>query len=371
MSLSSGSSRARLENLFTLDEEQAETLRVLSIGEAPRWLAFPEAAAELDGVDVLSASAASLAARQFVNGNRPSVLHATRASLGSLGEIRAALPQVPLVLDLTREGDAVLGWRAARQVGVADLILVGTLWELRELRRRYPSLMSRTRLCRSPLDLTEYAPIESFSDERRESFERFRRSHDLGIPVVLFAGPYTRAGGLDLAVQAVASMIPRNPHVLLAAVRHGSFDAGFFRACERSAAVLGPRAVLSSSTPPDELAFWYAAADVVCAPYREPAGSTCARYAAAAGTPLVGTEVEPLLEHVVDGSTGFLVGYDDREMLGAALEALLGDPEEAARLGVAARSTAENEFSPRAAAGRLRRLWFEAANRRPLWRLRR
>jgi glycosyltransferase involved in cell wall biosynthesis len=79
----------------------------------------------------------------------------------------------------------------------------------------------------------------------------------------------------------------------------------------------------------------------------------------------VGSDVAGLAEHVVEGETGFLVSPDDLDTLTAALEALLGDEDEAGRLGTCARERAEEQLSPAAAARRLRRLWSEGADRGP------
>lgn len=67
--------------------------------------------------------------------------------------------------------------------------------------------------------------------------------------------------------------------------------------------------------------------------------------AAAAGRPLVATDVPGCREAVVDGETGILVPPRDPRALAAALERLAQDPALRARMGAAARRDAERRLS--------------------------
>jgi glycosyltransferase involved in cell wall biosynthesis len=75
--------------------------------------------------------------------------------------------------------------------------------------------------------------------------------------------------------------------------------------------------------------------------------------AMAQGLPVVATAVGGTPELVVDGETGILVRPSDVDGLADALQALLGDPQRARRLGEAARDRALREFSADAAARRV------------------
>lgn len=67
--------------------------------------------------------------------------------------------------------------------------------------------------------------------------------------------------------------------------------------------------------------------------------------AAAAGKPIVATEMGGLRDIVVDGETGLVVPPENRTALGAAMQRLIGDEELRRRLGEAARKRA-GKFSP-------------------------
>ena len=67
--------------------------------------------------------------------------------------------------------------------------------------------------------------------------------------------------------------------------------------------------------------------------------------AMACGTAVVASRVGGIPEVVVDGETGVLVPPGEPEALAAAVSALCGDPERAARFGAAGRRRVEAEFS--------------------------
>lgn len=339
-----------------------EALRVAWIGPKPDWFELDGAAAELGEVKVDFHDGA-VTSRELADVLPfPAILHVAQPSSKNVRELRKAVNGSAVVLDLS--GDGRGGRAAGRRAADSDLILFGSLAQLREFRRRFPSLAPRTALLRHPIDLTAYAPREALRERRDRDLRRFQRFHRLNGPVVLFAGPYTEAGGLDCLIEVVYGLRERNGEIRLAAVRHGALDQRYLDRCERLALGLGHHGVIEWSSAPDEIPLWYALATVVCLPCREAVGPEPARLAAAAGCPFVGSEFEPLLEHVADGETGFLVPPDDLATFGAALEALLGDEEEARRLGEAARRRSEEEFSPASAARQLRQLWTEVVGER-------
>ena len=210
-----------------------------------------------------------------------------------------------------------------------------------------------------PLDLEWHAPEPRLAEAkgRGRDLRRFRRFHRLAGPVVLFVGPYTEAGGLDLLLEVVFRLRERMPDLRLAAIPHGPTDPDYRDRCEMRALGLGHHGIVEWEPVDSEIPFWYAIAAVVCSPAREAASPEPAKRAAAAARPFVGSDLEPFREHVDGGTTGHLVSVGDLESLQAKLESVLGDEEEAARLGDAALRGAKAEYSPAAAAQGLRREW--------------
>jgi glycosyltransferase involved in cell wall biosynthesis len=112
---------------------------------------------------------------------------------------------------------------------------------------------------------------------------------------------------------------------------------------------------------PAELGGWYERAAVVCAPSRrEGVGGAC-REAMGYGRAVVATAVGGHLDAIEDGVTGILVPPRDPRALREAVERLLADPGERARLGGAARAHAREAFSPDAAAAALLEAYGAAA----------
>ena len=217
-----------------------------------------------------------------------------------------------------------------------------------------------------PLDLDWYAPEPRLAEAkgRGRDLRRFRRFHRLAGPMVLFAGPYTEAGGLDLLVEAVFRLRERMPDLRLAAIPHGPTDPRYRDRCEMRILGLGHHGIVEWDPVDSEIPFWYATAAVVCSPVRAEASPEPAKRAAAAARPFVGSDLEPFREHVEDGATGHLVPVGDLEALESRLEALLVKEDEATRMGEAARRKAEAEYSPAAAARALRREWGRLATER-------
>ena len=336
--------------------ESDARLRVNWRGAVPPWLTVEAAATALESAEISTE-------RETSSASIPHVVHVGRADLDRLSRLRSAAPGCALVLDLTVDGDAALRRRQAHQAETADLILVGSLAELRELRRRFPALAPRTALLRPPVDLETYATESELLERRNRDIRRFRSFHRLAGPTVLFAGPFTEAGGLDLALDAVQAIRERIDNVRLTAIPVGRIDSRYLDRCERKALALGHHGVIEWTPRPSELPLWYGTATVVCLPSRESVASEPARLAAAAGKPVVGTEVDALLEYVIEGETGHLVPVGNVRALAAALEALLEDHEEAARLGATARQTIEVAHSPATAARQLLQLWKDAVER--------
>ena len=96
---------------------------------------------------------------------------------------------------------------------------------------------------------------------------------------------------------------------------------------------------------PDELRFYYGAGDVVVTtPWYEPFGLTPLE-GMACGRPVIGSAVGGISFTIVDGVTGALVPPRQPAALAACLHDLLAQPERRERMGKAARTRVEREFT--------------------------
>ncbi len=94
--------------------------------------------------------------------------------------------------------------------------------------------------------------------------------------------------------------------------------------------------VVNRYVPNEEVARWFAAADVVVLPYREATGSGIAQVAFGAGLPVIGTRTGGLEEVVEEGASGLLVPPRDPTALARAIERFFGENlAERLRAGVA------------------------------------
>jgi glycosyltransferase involved in cell wall biosynthesis len=331
------------------DEARRPDLTVAWVGPRPEWLQRDDVAAELVGIELSDAALATA----------PELVVVDRSAVGEIGGLRTSAPGSMIALDLTDEEDVELSPQELRLARAADVLLAGSRWELGEICGRLPSPLPRTAVVPRPLDLDWYAPEPRLAETkgRGRDLRRFRRFHRLAGPTILFAGPYTQAGGFDLLIEAAFHLRERVPELRLAAIPHGPIDSRYRDRCEMRILGLGHRGLVEWEPAESEIPFWYATATVVCAPFREPGSPEPAKRAAAAARPFVGSDLEPFREHLGDGGTGLLLPAGDLNALEEALEAVLGSEDEATRLGEAARRKAEAEYSPAAAARGLRREW--------------
>lgn len=320
-------------------------LTVEWVGPRPAWLSLAAAAEALAAYavieqDDLDRDLARLAAHELAP---TKVLHVSGVALPELRALRHEGAYDVLAADLS-DVDTVPSRADARRLAGANLLLVGSVAALREIRRRYPFLATRTALFRIPVDFAS-----------QDAVPRAGRRGD----IVLFAGPLTAGGGLDLVVEALAQLDEPPAVQVLAS---GKPEQRYLTWCQRRAAAAGiPLTIVGDRDGAVEAA--YASATLVCVPYRDPIGGDAARHAAAAAIPIVGTEVEPLLEVVEDGGTGYLVPIDDIGQLAHRIDTLVRDAELSRVFGRRARERAEAELSPSAAVSRLVSLWSEAAAR--------
>jgi glycogen(starch) synthase len=163
-------------------------------------------------------------------------------------------------------------------------------------------------------------------------------------PVVLCLGRIVRDKGFDLAVEALAVVARRIPAARLLIAGDGPERP----ALERQAQELGIADAVRFAgwVSPEAVPALINEAALVVMPSRwEEAFGLVALQAAQMGRPVVATRVGGLPEVVLHGETGLVVGKEDGAALAEAILFLLEHPDEAARLGEAARRRAADAFS--------------------------
>jgi glycosyltransferase involved in cell wall biosynthesis len=104
----------------------------------------------------------------------------------------------------------------------------------------------------------------------------------------------------------------------------------------------------------------YARLDVVVLPSFNEGLPMCLLEAMSAGRPVIATPVGAVVKLVIPGETGLLVPTGDADELAKAIQRLLGDREEARRLGENARAHVEAGFTAGIMTRRYLNLYYEA-----------
>jgi D-inositol-3-phosphate glycosyltransferase len=246
----------------------------------------------------------------------------------------------------------------------ADRIVAPTPVEAAELVDLYGADPNRIRIVAPGVDGRIFAPRP-----KREARTRLKLG---GRRLVLFVGRLQPFKGPDVAIRAFAAARARAPEIagdaVLWVVGGPSAEAGGrdeVAHLRSLASVLGISDHVSffPPQPHERLADFYSAAEVVLVPSRSESFGLVALEAQACGTPVIGTAAGGMRYAVVDGGSGFLVGGQDPSAYADRLLSVLGNPELAARLSVAAAEHA-GRFSWDATTAEIRSIYRELLRRR-------
>jgi D-inositol-3-phosphate glycosyltransferase len=185
-------------------------------------------------------------------------------------------------------------------------------------------------------------------------------------PVLLFVGRIQPLKSLDVAVQALAELLPTHPDATLVVIggasgADGGAEVGRIHELADRLGV-GRHLRFVPPQPHHMLSTWYRAADVVVVPSRSESFGLVALEAAACGVPVVAANVGGLRTLVTHGRTGFLVDSRRPADYAVAIGRVLGDPELAARLAADAAAMA-GHYRWSTTAARLRRLYADLSAR--------
>jgi len=175
--------------------------------------------------------------------------------------------------------------------------------------------------------------------------------------VVLFAGHLAESKGIGTLLAAHRRLVAEGRSVLLLVAGDGPM-APDVAAASRDPGVKGlVRAV--GEVRHEEMAHWFASADVVCVPSHREGFGLVALEAMACGSPVVASDVGGLPEIIVDGVNGRLVPPADPDRLAAALGQTLSEDDRDDVASEARRTALEHSIS--AQTGKLIRLYRSLA----------
>jgi D-inositol-3-phosphate glycosyltransferase len=250
-----------------------------------------------------------------------------------------------LALTKARAGlplDALRAQAEGELAAQADRLVAASAAEAKDLIRLYRASRDRICVAQPGVDPRLFAEHDGSGLRRSLGLEDAR--------VVLFAGRLEPLKGAQILLDAAALLRTRSDFADLAVVVAGDdsgdgahHERGGERSrLERHAARigLGDHVRFVGAVPHEQLAVYYAMADVCVVPSLTESFGLVALEAQALGTPVVAASVGGLREVVEDGVTGFLVDGHDPEDYARAVADVLDDPVRKAEMGDEARRRA-------------------------------
>jgi glycosyltransferase involved in cell wall biosynthesis len=151
--------------------------------------------------------------------------------------------------------------------------------------------------------------------------------------------------GLDVLVRAIASIVRSGAEVRLVIVGSGPLEDALRRSVQQLG--LEGRVSFEGAVGQDDMASYYANADVFCLPSFAEGVPVVLMEAMATGRPVVATRITGIPELIEDGVSGLLVAPGSLEQLVGALERLAASHELREQMGLAGRQKVEEEFDAR------------------------
>jgi len=169
--------------------------------------------------------------------------------------------------------------------------------------------------------------------------------------LVMYAGRFDRRKGIETLVRAIGKKEVKS-HENLKLIIAGGYTPGEKDGLEKERITdivkeLGIEdiTVFAGKVNHEELAYYYAAADVCVVPsHYEPFGLVAIE-AMASRTPVIASKVGGLKFSVADKKTGLLVSPQDENAFAQAIDSILSSPKWCKQLGKNARKRVENKFS--------------------------
>ncbi|MDQ6845969.1 MAG: glycosyltransferase [Candidatus Dormibacteraeota bacterium] len=225
----------------------------------------------------------------------------------------------------------------ASLVAAADRLVTGSVAEAKDLMRLYGASRNSICVAQPGVDLRVLHPRDTAALRAELGLDGHR--------VLLFAGRLEPLKGADTLLGAVARLgeDERFDDVVTLVIGEDSGDGaaagGERRRLEAVAGDSGLEARVSflGAVEHEDLADYYALADICVVPSRTETFGLVALEAQALGTPVVASAVGGLTEIVEDGVTGILVADRQPRAFASAIASLLDDADLRLRMGEAAR----------------------------------
>jgi glycogen synthase len=283
--------------------------------------------------------------------------------------IHSLEPLRPWKREQLGRGYDLSSWVEERTIEMADAVIAVSESDRRAIRDRFRVDEARLRVIPNGVDTERYRPVAD-----RGTLEK--HGIDAELPYVLFLGRLSRQKGIDHFVAALRHLSPEVQAVLCAWPPDTAELTSEVERAVAAARELGRRVVwIREQVAEREAVELYSHAAVFCCPsVYEPFGIINLE-AMACETPVVASRVGGIVETVVDGETGFLVGFESAgdgrpgpadperfaQELAAGINRLATEPELAAEMGRRGRERVEANFGWAPVAERVMEVYREVA----------
>lgn len=185
-----------------------------------------------------------------------------------------------------------------------------------------------------------------------------------GVPIVLYLGGMMAGRGLEQLIEAMVD-VPQADLVMLGS---GEYGAVLVRHAERFA--VGDRLHLLPAVPTDQVIDYSASADIgvspivdSCLSYRYALPNKLFQYMAAR-LPVVASDFSQIRDVIDASGAGITVDTSRPAAIATALNRILADPAEAARMGARGQAAVESRYNWEVSAAELRRVYAGLPARR-------
>ena len=272
---------------------------------------------------------------------QPDLVHVHDVSHAALLYLRAfrhlGIPVVSTVHNVLPHETAWFHGAVWRRIhALPDLLIAHSAVDQKRLQREFG--VPKERSCVIPHgDYGFFSRVEAAEDPRRA---RGALGVEADAPTALFFGYLRHYKGLDLLLDAWPGIQAQQPAArLLIAGDPVRLSATERQALAERAETLGA-ICLFDYVPFEEVANWFAAADLLVLPYRHISQSGVLYLALALGVPVVATEVGAWPEMLENGVNALLVPPEDEAALTAAVVRALDDPSLRERLAAGGKALA-------------------------------
>ena len=158
-------------------------------------------------------------------------------------------------------------------------------------------------------------------------------------PLIIFVGSLTSIKGPEYFIRAAKLLKNRYPNCRWYLIGKGPLEPMLRALVEEID--LGNQVIFVGQCPPDKVAMWDAAADILVMPSLSEGFGLAALEAMACGTPVVASDVGGLRGFIIDGLNGFLVPPAHPEAIASKVYRLLSESDLCRKVGVNAIETAQ------------------------------